>query len=132
MTRGYLYRAPRCYVCRRQAVTTDPENGDSLCASCYTSRINLRAAVATLPTNFDPDAGRELVGLFLRGRLTLGEWMRLSTATAQEIAQGREVEWQKIVDAMDCTCQPALPDGREIVCSFCEDSHNNRIAEIEL
>ncbi len=43
---GWGWRVPRCEVCGCQAVTTD--EGDYLCARCYTSRVKLREAVVFL------------------------------------------------------------------------------------
>ena len=51
---GFPWRERRCYVCRRLAVTTDPETGDELCAFCYQQRKALREAIAQLQGVDDP------------------------------------------------------------------------------
>ncbi len=43
---GWGWRVPHCEVCGCQAVTTD--EGDYLCARCYSSRIRLREAAEFL------------------------------------------------------------------------------------
>ena len=52
---------PRCYVCSRLAVTTDPKTGDELCAFCWQQRKALREAVAQLqdtnPENQNEEQG---------------------------------------------------------------------------